>query len=302
MPSLVALLLPFLVSAAASVAAYESSADAAAQARALLHDPTVFGVGTLSSIYPDDFKIPQLRGRVASGPEYFAPCFDNGDIALMALTVSQNWRNVLPSFGGSGNATLTIGANPDPSIPDPRHSSPSSSFSSSSSNLKWDPSRPQWRRGMPSKNRITLFGSVQELSSPSSLEADKVASCYLKHHKDASHWAPGSKDSPHSAIWVRLSVQEVYSIGGYGDEHAIRFLPMDEYRRVDHSTAEEAEGRLDDGQSSGSLGPSVDYEALFGDSVTETGMDRNSDTHNSASEDSPQQVPLLRFQSVARNY
>ncbi|KAE8226291.1 hypothetical protein CF319_g1118 [Tilletia indica] len=286
MYSLLALLSPLLLGCTQSVLAWETSAEAASQARALLHDPTVFGVGTLSSIYPDDFRIPQLRGRVASGPEYFAPCYDNGDIALMALTVSQNWRNVLPSFGGTGTATLTIGANPDPSIPDPRHTS------SSSKSVKWDPHRPQWRRGMPSKNRITLFGAITELSSPSSDAGDDVGRCFLNYHKDALHWAPGSKDSPHSAIWVRLSVQEVYSIGGYGDEHAIRFLPMDEYRQANGTL-------MVQGADSGEGGPNasgspVDYGVLFGDSS-------EVDAESSTAADDLQQVPLLRFQSAARD-
>ncbi|KAK0520786.1 hypothetical protein OC842_006993 [Tilletia horrida] len=225
-----------------SVAAWETAAEAARQARALLHDEHIFGVGVLSSVYPDDFRIPQLRGRVSSGPEYFAPCYDNGDLALMALTVSQNWRNVLPSFNGSGKATFTISSNADPSIPDPRHAVPKHSHSNNATlngegggGLEWDPHRPHWRRTFPSKNRMTLFGAIEELSHPSSsssssLENTAAAKCYLTHHKDAAHWAPGARDSPHSALWVRMRVEEVYVIGGYGDEHAIRFLPMEDYR------------------------------------------------------------------------
>ncbi|KAK0543374.1 hypothetical protein OC845_006155 [Tilletia horrida] len=262
-----------------SVLAWETPAEAAQQARALLHDPTIFGVATLSSIYPADFRIPELRGRVASGPEYFAPCYENGDLVMIALTVSQNWRNVLPSFGGSGNATVTVSANPDPSVPDARHAT------KKGKKLSWDPHRPQWRRGMPSKGRITLFGSIEELSKPSSVSSPQaddqvdVAKCFLSYHHDAGHWAPGAKDSPHSAIWIRFKTEQVYQIGGFGDEHSIRFLPIDEYRKAHVPKLDSAAYNHDNTTSEGTL----NLDIFFGDS-------------DNGPRPVPGDAPALRFQ------
>jgi hypothetical protein len=57
------------------------------RSRSLLTDPTTFGVGILSTIYPDDYYIKELRGFVTSGSEYFAPCYAQGDLLVLALPV-----------------------------------------------------------------------------------------------------------------------------------------------------------------------------------------------------------------------
>lgn len=61
--------------------------SAAQRARSLLIDPQTFGVGTFSTVYKDDNSIEALRGAVASGPEYFAACFNDGDLLMLAMPV-----------------------------------------------------------------------------------------------------------------------------------------------------------------------------------------------------------------------
>lgn len=105
--------------------------------------------------------------------------------------------------------------------------------------LHWDPKRPSWRRGAPSKGRVTLFGTVELLSSSSSspsssssedeLTPSQARKCYLSYHEDASHWAHGAPDSPHTALWARFRVQKVYWVGGFGDEHYIGWIERDVY-------------------------------------------------------------------------
>jgi hypothetical protein len=150
---------------------------------------------------------------VASGAEYFASCFDNGDLLMLAMPVSQNWRNTLQSR--QQNATISVTSSADPHVPDPRHSI--------RSGKSWQPSRPEWRRGMPSKQRITLYGHFERVHGES---IGSLASCYTARHPDAVHWAPGSEDSPHVAYWIRFVVDRVYRVGGFGDESDIGWVDM----------------------------------------------------------------------------
>ena len=192
------------------------------QAVHLVHDPTVFGVSTLSTKYPSDHPVSELADHIIAGPEYYAPCdADTGSLLYLGLTVSQTWRNVLHS--DSKNATVSIASSPDPAVPDPRHSS-------ERGQNNWKHGRPSWRRGMPSKSRITLFGHFTLLNATEHPgQAEKALRCYLDHHPDASHWAPNSTDSPHIPFWATFHVDRVYWVGGFGDEHYIGWFSKEEW-------------------------------------------------------------------------
>ena len=66
--------------------------------------------------------------------------------------------------------------------------------------------------------------------------SDDVASlsnCFVKHHPDAEAWKPGASESPHTAFWVRFSPHEIHYVGGFGDEHFIGAVDMQQYRSYD---------------------------------------------------------------------
>ncbi|EPQ26957.1 uncharacterized protein PFL1_05592 [Pseudozyma flocculosa PF-1] len=227
------------VAAAASVAlAWETSRQAAGQAYDLVNDAGIFGVATLSTRYADDVGDAFLRGQTISGPEYYAPCFANGDLLFLGLKVSQTWRNVLTS--PSKNATVAIASNTDPAVPDRRHSS-----HDDPSHPQWDPKRPSWRRGMPSKGRATFFGHFElldETSTAPGTDRDDLSRCFLSHHRDASHWAPGAKESPHVPFWARFVVGRIYWVGGFGDEHFIGWLSRDLWTETWRARSQHANG------------------------------------------------------------
>lgn len=126
---------------------------------------------------------------------------------------------------------MSVASNPDPAVPDKRHLAGKGSH-------HWDRERPSWRRGMPSKGRATLFGHFENLSkSESSDSLDALAKCYLSHHPDASHWAPGSSESPHVPFWARFVVDKVYWVGGFGDEHFIGWLDKPLWQRAWQETS-----------------------------------------------------------------
>lgn len=199
----------------------------------MIHDPTVYGVSTLSTQYPSDHSATDLAGHVITGPEYFAPCdVETGSLLYLGLTVSQTWRNVLNSH--SKNGTVSIASNANPSVVDPRHHSRHDAH-------RWKDSRPSWRRGMPSKSRVTLFGHFDILNvTQHPDQAEKASRCYLNYHPDASHWAPNSTASPHIPFWATFNVDKVYWVGGFGDEHYIGWFSSDGWRSASREHAPSA--------------------------------------------------------------
>lgn len=176
----------------------------------------------MSTRYPADHPVTDLAGHVISGPEYFAPCDpDERSLLYLGLTVSQTWRNVLHS--DTKNATVSIASNANPAIPDPRHHSHHDPG-------HWQTKRPPWRRGMPSKSRITLFGHFNVMNvTEHPHQAKEALQCYLGHHADAGHWAPNATESPHIPFWATFTVDKAYWVGGFGDEHYIGWFSSDEW-------------------------------------------------------------------------
>lgn len=147
--------------------------------------------------------------------------------------MSQNWRNALRE---GANVTLAVGSNPDPSIPDMRHVAKEGT---KEGRLRWDPHRPEWRRGMPSKLRTTLFGHIEVYdTSIQSTEVGEISKCFLRYHPDAKAWAPGSPQSPHRAVWVKLVVDRIYAVGGFGDEHRIGWIGLEQFRKAKSSSGQ----------------------------------------------------------------
>lgn len=242
-----------LLALTSHVLAWETEQEAARQVRQLLNTPDQhFGVGVLSTLYARDAR--EEQNVPLQGHEYFAPCYDNGDLSFIALPVSQNWRNALSK---GANVSFAISSHPDTRVPDPRHEV----------NGEWDPERPDWRKGQPSKLRFTLFGSMvlQNAHNTSQNELTQISRCFLHHHPDSSKWAPGSKDSPHFASWAKFCVSKIYAVGGFGDEHRIGWISHDAYNKAASALSYLAEPLASDDRS---LEDVLDApELFFGDSV-----------------------------------
>lgn len=195
--------------------------------RTLLHDEATHFVASLATTTKSDPPIALI------GAEYYAPCFNHslastvkgareGDLLFLALPVSENWRNALAP---NATASVFVGANPDPDVVDPRHST-----ISAAGRMHWEHGRPAWRKGMPSKGRANLHGKMHLV--PASPAADPLAACFTAYHPDAAAWKPGSRMSPHLAKWARFEVERIYYVGGFGDEHYIGTIPLDVYRNT----------------------------------------------------------------------
>ena len=192
-----------------TTAAYKipSIHESAIQARRILH---LESIGTLSTIFPS-------RGAAAPAPlenrpsdvsgapiglmDYFGDYEPGtGDPTILAISIATSFKNV----ASGSNITLS---------------------------LRWHPPyassrRPYSAAALP---RFSLVGRLEEINDDVVREAG-VAACFVGYHPDAVAWLPGNRI--HESRWVRLVVEEVYWIGGFGDRAYIGWIPVDEWRNV----------------------------------------------------------------------
>jgi hypothetical protein len=182
--------------------------ESAIQARRILR---LESIGTLSTVFPNTPHATERRPNDVGGApiglmDYYGDCEpDTGNPTILAITIATSFKNV----DAGSNITLS---------------------------LRWHPQDSTWR-SPASLPRFSLVGRLEDLSSDDLKKNPLVPSCYLKYHPDAVAWLPGNRI--HESKWVRLVVEEVYWIGGFGDRAYIGWIPKEEWNSV---TNEEIEG------------------------------------------------------------
>ncbi|KAK0717103.1 pyridoxamine 5'-phosphate oxidase-domain-containing protein, partial [Lasiosphaeria miniovina] len=83
--------------------------------------------------------------------------------------------------------------------------------------------------------RFSLLGHVERIDGGDDRRAggsvgDALAACFTRVHPDARYWLPGSR--VHESHFVRLVVEQIYWIGGFGDRAYIGWISVDEWRAV----------------------------------------------------------------------
>ncbi|KAF2263416.1 hypothetical protein CC78DRAFT_274488 [Lojkania enalia] len=180
--------------------------ESAVQARRILH---LENIGTLSTIFPSTHSAENRPSDVSGTPiglmDYFGDCEPStGNPTILAISIATSFKNV----AAGSNITLSLRWHP------PGHHRP---FSPAS---------------LP---RFSLVGYLEELS-PEDVVKQSVAVCFVRYHPDAAAWLPGNKI--HESKWVRLVVEEIYWIGGFGNVAYIGWIPVEEWKSV---TKEEIE-------------------------------------------------------------
>lgn len=196
--------------------------ESAVQARRILR---LENIGTLSTVFPSTpHALEQRPSSVAGAPiglmDYFGDCEpDTGNPTILAITIATSFKNV----DAGSNITLS---------------------------LRWHPQDSKWRSpaALP---RFSLVGRLEDIDVDA-VEQAGVTACYVKKHPDAAWWLPGNPI--HRSKWVRLVVEEVYWIGGFGDRAYIGWIPAEEWRTV---TEEEIEGVRLPGEKTAAWGDSV---------------------------------------------
>lgn len=179
--------------------------ESAVQARRVLQ---LESIGTLSTVFPSTHSAENRPSDVSGTPiglmDYYGDCEPStGNPTILAISIATSFKNV----AAGSNITLS---------------------------LRWHPQndRPYSAAALP---RFSLVGHLEELT-PEEIKSQNVAVCFVKYHPDAVAWFPGNRI--HESKWVRLVVEEVYWIGGFGDRAYIGWIPLEEWQSV---TQEEIE-------------------------------------------------------------
>ncbi|KAK6607621.1 hypothetical protein H4I96_03856 [Botrytis cinerea] len=171
-----------------------TSRESAILARRILH---LTPLGTLSTIFPNSSST--LENRPSN--------LQNIPIGLMDYIADCE-----PTISNP-NISLSLSWTP-PYPPKSRISSKPDPFAFSAAN----------------QPRFSILGYLEPITA-SPAEEQELRQCFVDTHPDAKYWLPGNHI--HHSEWVRLVVQEIYWIGGFGDRAYIGWIPIEEWRSVE---------------------------------------------------------------------
>ncbi|KAK0729809.1 pyridoxamine 5'-phosphate oxidase-domain-containing protein [Lasiosphaeris hirsuta] len=204
-------------------------------------------LGTLATIFPSNSpstaedRPSSVAGMPHSLMDYISDCepVSTGNPTLLALSIETTFKNT------AAGSNLSIAVQWTPPHPPPRSllSSLATYFTSASPPLRYSPA------ALP---RFSLLGYVEPIPNgddrtPGAPGA-ALAKCFTSSHPDARYWLPGNRI--HESHFVRLVVEQVYWIGGFGDRAFIGWIPVDEWRSV---TEEEWQAVRLPGEEEGAL-------------------------------------------------
>ncbi|CUM57882.1 unnamed protein product [Debaryomyces tyrocola] len=166
--------------------------DGARVARTLVSRESLVNVNTFQTI--------KLGGEVthvpASSMEYYADCDGNGDPYWLVVDIGSTFQNI--EKGSDYTFTIRVGDHP--------------------LDEKVDTSYPGGIKHSPAGSpRINLRGRLEDVTFENPIEQLELEACFLKRHPDAKAWLPRNKITPHKSHWVKLIVDEVYIVGGFGN-------------------------------------------------------------------------------------
>lgn len=173
-----------------------TAAEAAIEARTLLHRESLANLATIDS----KTNVP------VSFMEYYADCDSDGTLTLLALNIGTSYRNI--ANGSPASLSIRVGDhaindNVNPHYPGGIVNSPA---------------------GSP---RISLQGTFTEVeNTPENLA--RLTKCFIQRHPDAKWWLPGNP--VHTSHWTQFKVSEVYFLGGFGDRAYIGNIPLELYK------------------------------------------------------------------------
>lgn len=215
-------------------------------------------LATLSTVFPStssssgghedadalENRPPNLGGVPIGLVDEIADCGaeEEGNPTILAIKIATSFKNV------AAGSNISIGVNWVPPYP-PAKRIKSSSSPPSHNPLSW---LSRWWSGTGDEDdgeaaalpphydpvpysaanlpRFSLLGHLEDITPSTEAEAAGLQECFLKAHPDAKYWLPGNRI--HESGWVRLVVDEVYWVGGFGDRAYIGWIPAAEWRGV----------------------------------------------------------------------
>ena len=191
-----------------------TSYESAVLARRILN---LTPLGTLSTVFPSVPTLETLErrpsglGGVPIGlMDYIADCETGGNPTILAINIATSFKNA----AAGSNVSLSLRWTP-PFPPKSRIES----FDSKEA-------VPYSAANLP---RFSMIGYLEKVQADE-IETSELRKCFTNSHPDAKYWLPGN--SIHESEWVRLVVQDVYWIGGFGDRAYIGWIPIEEWQNV----------------------------------------------------------------------
>ncbi|KAK3335722.1 pyridoxamine 5'-phosphate oxidase-domain-containing protein [Cercophora scortea] len=197
-------------------------------------------LGTIATVFPADGASSALENRPAGLGgmphglmEYISDCEtseDEGNPTLLAITIETSFKNI----AAGSNVSLAVQWTP-PHPPAKRIQSLPSKLLSylglASSKHTHAHNTPYSAANLP---RFSILGHIAPIPASDDLtpgtSGAKLASCFVSAHPDARYWLPGSR--VHESHFVRLVVEHIYWVGGFGDRAYIGWIPAAEWRNV----------------------------------------------------------------------
>ncbi|KAK3311346.1 pyridoxamine 5'-phosphate oxidase-domain-containing protein [Chaetomium strumarium] len=209
-------------------------------------------LGTISTVFPEDKHADDVTHRenrpsgLGGMPyglmEYVADCEDNdfGNPTILAISIGTTFKNA----AAGSNVSLAVQWTP-PHPPAKRIESTVKqkwlSYLGWSSNddeeeayhkhkHHHDFALPYSAANLP---RFSLIGHLEPIEGGDDRdghEGSQLAKCFVKSHPDAKYWLPGNRI--HESHFVRLVVEQIYWVGGFGDRAFIGWIPVEEWQNV----------------------------------------------------------------------
>ncbi|KAI3340995.1 pyridoxamine 5'-phosphate oxidase-domain-containing protein [Ustulina deusta] len=201
-------------------------------------------LGNLATTFPADNAGGQygaeenrpdgLGGMPHSLMDYVADCEEDGNPTFLAINVETTFKNVRDG----SNVSLAQQWTP-PYPPDKRIKSATAASTPGllSRLVNWlglgsdddENSEPKDMVPYSAANlpRFSLLGYTEKIDDVS---AAALSECFVKKHPDAKYWLPGNRI--HESEFVRLVVQQIYFVGGFGDRAYIGWISADEWNSV----------------------------------------------------------------------
>ncbi|KUJ23431.1 uncharacterized protein LY89DRAFT_635727 [Mollisia scopiformis] len=190
-------------------------------------------LGTLSTVFPSSSSSnphesenrPSGLGGLPIGlTDYISDCEGTGDPTILAINIATSFKNA------AAGSNISVSLQWVPPYP------PKSRIGSFTlpSLFSWFEKADEDKKGaLPfsaaNLPRFSLLGYLEKIDE-GVIHNLELAKCFVSTHKDAKFWLPGNPI--HTSEWVRLVVQDVYWIGGFGDRAYIGWIPVEEWRNV----------------------------------------------------------------------
>ncbi|KAK8073716.1 FMN-binding split barrel [Apiospora phragmitis] len=213
--------------------------ESAVKGRRLLALTTL---GTLATVFPDDSSSkknddvsaqenrPAGMGGMPHGlMEYVADCEEEGNPTMLAISVETSFKN---ARAGSNISLAMQWAPPYP--PNKRIKSYYPSFLDYFLGGSEDNSKEKVPYSAANLPRFSVLGYIENVEPE---KTGDMSACFVKAHPDAKYWLPGNRI--HESTFVRLVVQQVYWIGGFGDRAYIGWLPVNDWKNITKKDIEE---------------------------------------------------------------